>query len=114
MIVESQNNPLAVRHTARGELHEVGILQITRRCVEDTNRIIGRRVYRWPEDCYSKERSVEIAIVYLGHYGRAMQRETGREPTYQDLARIWNGGPHGHQRRSTLPYWQRVERVLAR
>jgi hypothetical protein len=50
--------------------------------------------------------------LYLDFYGREYWRQTGRTPTDEVYARIWNGGPQGWKRASTLPYWRQVRAAL--
>lgn len=49
---------------------------------------------------------------YTNHY--ATRARLGREPTGEDRARIWNGGPNGWKKKSTRKYWQDVKKVLER
>jgi hypothetical protein len=46
--------------------------------------------------------------MYLDYYGDLYVRQTGRTPTDEVYARIWNGGPNGWRKASTRQYWQRV------
>lgn len=101
--VESGGNNYAVG--AHGEL---GALQISEAVIQDVNRIYG--VYYIHADAYNREASIEIATKYLNYY--ASKERLGREPTWEDLARIWNGGPNGYQKNSTIKYWQKVEPLL--
>ena len=87
----------------------IGPLQIHRIAVEDANRIIGHRRYRW-EDCQHLEVSLEVAVVLLTHYGDRLPHPA----TERDLARIWNGGPDGWRQPATLSYWVKVKRHLDR
>jgi len=81
----------------------VGIAQIWKIMVDDCNRIIGHT--RWTyADRLSPAKSREMFDAYLGHYAR------GR--TDEQKARAWNGGPRGHEKAATLPYWRKVEAVL--
>jgi soluble lytic murein transglycosylase-like protein len=84
----------------------IGILQITEACVADVNRIYGTH-YRWPNDCFDRKSSVEICVAYLTHYG-------GKSKSLEKAARQWNGGPKGHRKPETRPYWQRVKQQLER
>ncbi len=34
--------------------------------------------------------------------------------TWEERARIWNGGPRGHKKKATLGYWSRVKAILER
>ncbi|MDP6249404.1 MAG: hypothetical protein QGH26_01040 [Candidatus Pacebacteria bacterium] len=55
-------------------------------------------------------RSIAICREYIDYY--AIERRIGREPTLQDMARIWNGGPNGYKKPSTKKYWEKVKEVL--
>lgn len=98
--VESGGNASAVG--ARGE---VGALQIRPVVVRDLNRIAGRQRFTL-EDRRNYSRSIEMFRAYLGHY--ATPERIGREPSLEDMARIWNGGPHGWRKPSTKAYWLKV------
>jgi len=50
--------------------------------------------------------------LYLSYYGEQYERETGQPPTDEVYARIWNGGPSGWRKDSTLEYWGRVQAFL--
>ena len=81
----------------------VGILQIHKVLVDDVNRILGEAKYSY-EDRYDADKSRQMFVVYIGHYCPSWNPERA--------ARMWNGGPKGHLKRSTLPYWQKVRRIL--
>ena len=98
--VESGGNDLA-----RGDSGDaIGCLQIHKEVIDDVNRIYGT-TYEWPQSCYNRETSKEICRLYLKHY--APKRATARM-----ISRIWNGGPKGHKKQSTLKYWKRVKMVM--
>jgi hypothetical protein len=42
----------------------------------------------------------------------ATQKRLGRSPTYEDIARIHNGGPSGHKKSATDGYWLKVKKEL--
>lgn len=56
------------------------------------------------EDCRNKEYAEKVVKAYMKRYAR--QSRLGRKPTYQDLARIHNGGPNGYKKVSTVGYWR--------
>jgi len=99
IIVESDGNPNAVGDKGQA----IGILQIHPICVQDVNRILGEEKYTLI-DRLDPIKSVEICIVYLNYYGK--------DKSVEQLARIWNGGPKGFKRKSTLPYWDKVKKVI--
>jgi hypothetical protein len=105
--VESSGRDHAVGDNGRA----VGCLQIHPILVADVNGILARRgsSTRFTlADRFDRQQSVAMLEVYLDHYGRRL----GRKPTEQDLARIWNGGPAGWKRSSTLRYWAKVSSKL--
>jgi len=98
--VESGGN----NHAIGDRGYAYGSLQIHPIVIEDVNRIYGTTyVY---SDRMSRQKSVHICILYLDHY--ASEKRLGRKPTYQDMARIWVGGPMGYKKNSTLKYWRKV------
>ena len=54
--------------------------------------------------------SEQVMQSYMDRYATA--RRLGHEPTDQDIARIYNGGPNGYRRRNTLAYWVKVQQHL--
>jgi soluble lytic murein transglycosylase-like protein len=99
MTVESNNNPNAIGDHGRA----IGVLQISRAVVRDVNRATGSH-YRWPADCYNKATSIAICSAYLDMYARGKSAES--------MARVWNGGPGGDRKASTLAYWRLVKPLL--
>lgn len=98
--VESGN-----RLEARGRDGEVGPAQIRAILVDDVNRIVQSPRYRIA-DALDPVKSFAMFRIYCRHY----------EPTFdpERWSRLWNGGPRGAERRSTLPYWRRVSDALRR
>jgi hypothetical protein len=99
-VVESQGDPNAIgdRGTAKG------MYQLSRVYIEDVERIVGGDIR------YSPEISRACVIVYLNHY--ATKERLGFEPTFEDMARIHNGGPDGLFDGATEGYWFKVKAVL--
>ena len=65
------------------------------------------------EDCKgpgSFEYSRAVAESYMCRY--ATEARLGRPPTYEDMARIHNGGPNGYKKEATVEYWKKVEKIL--
>lgn len=100
ILVESNGNPSAIGDNGRA----VGILQITEACVMDVNRLCGTN-FKWPADCLDPETSKVICALYLAKRG-------GGNASDERLARCWNGGPRGHLKSKTLPYWRKVQSAL--
>jgi len=103
IMVESSGDPNAVNGDA------VGILQIRPICLRDVNRISSGPLYLL-RDRYNIEKSKQMCRIYLNHY--ATEKRLGHEPTMEDCARIWNGGPNGWQKRATEKYWEDVKWAL--
>jgi len=92
--------------TIWGKHEERGPLQITRSAWIDAN-LEGE----W-SDCDRLDYAVLVFRAYQDRY--ATHERLGREPTDQDKARIWNGGPLGHYKDQTKKYWNKVRTVLER
>lgn len=106
--VESHGNDRAI-----GDRHmkdkAYGSLQIRKPCVDDVNQRLGTK--HRPEDMLgNRSLSVLVCRTYLERY--ATKKALGREPSFEDMARIWNGGPSGWRKQSTLGYWSKVQKVL--
>ena len=111
--VESRGNPRAYNRREDA----VGIVQIRRACLTDVNRIArleGLAVRFTYTDRFDPAKSRRMWELYLGHYGTAYRQATGRAPTDQVYARIWNGGPAGHAKAATRRYWRRIVRAMRR
>lgn len=86
-----------------------GCLQIRKPCVDDVNLATGE-AYTAEMMRGNRELSIKIFREYMKLY--ATEKLIGRPVTDQDRARIWNGGPTGYKRASTLPYWNKVKKHL--
>lgn len=89
----------------------VGVLQIRPVLVEDVNRILAERhdPRRFREsDRWDAAKSIQMAEVYLTHYGTA--ERLGHEPTIRDMALLWCAGPNGPKQKPT----DKTERYLAK
>lgn len=104
--VESGGNDQAM-----GKAGEMGALQIGMMARADINlrRVAdGRMPFAW-DAALDREQAYQMAREYLSLYCTAQR--LGREPTLFDAARIWNGGPLGYAKASTLEYAARVMAV---
>ena len=108
IVVESHSNDNAVGDKQMRD-KAYGCLQIRKPCVEDVNRRCGT-AYTAEATLGNRALSIWICQKYLEMY--ATEKQLGRKPTFEDLARIWNGGPSGWKSRRTEVYWQKVCRVL--
>ena len=78
--------------------------------MQDVNRIIGRNAFTH-FDAFDPDRAYEMFCVYVRHY--AVERRLGSAPTWEDAARIWNGGPNGYKKVATEKYWRKVQLELS-
>ena len=65
------------------------------------------------EDCKGRgsfEYSRKVAECYMDRY--ATESRLGHPATYEDKARIHNGGPNGYKMSATEPYWEKVKKIL--
>lgn len=88
------------------------VLQITPVCVRDVNRICRAHGCDWSYKLADREnfdKSRAMAIIYLTYWGNRYAEATGKQPTAEVYARIWNGGPNGWKKPQTLRYWHKVE-----
>ena len=93
-----------------------GLAQIRPVCLTDVNRIArlgGVAACFRAADRWDPRAARRMWDLYLDFYGRQYWRQTGRTPTDEVYARIWNGGPEGWRKPSTLAYWRRVRDALA-
>jgi len=109
--IESGGDPNALGDFDSHDVPQAaGILQIHKICVRDVNRIYDTTYTS--QDRFSVEKSINICKLYLLHYGN--ENRLGHKPTPEDLARIWNGGPNGWKKKSTLPYWEKCKTEIER
>ena len=72
------------------------------------NRAHGTRYTH--RDAFDPAKARDICRRYLAIY--CTPKRLGRQPTMEDAARIWNGGPNGHRKSQTEKYWQKVAEAL--
>tara|TARA_R110000824_G_scaffold146414_7_gene315229 strand:- start:1573 stop:1995 length:423 start_codon:yes stop_codon:yes gene_type:complete len=108
-----------------------GLLQIQEDCLIDANKwrkAMGLSQFKFPNDCYDRQKAEHILFAYLQQYTQARCKEkhtlvsqlkegeyywrTGKPPTWEDYARIWNGGPNGYKKQATLKYWGKLKKAL--
>lgn len=105
--VESSRNAKAVGDKGKA----VGLLQLHKIYVDDVNRILGKKKYSYA-DRWNPQKSVEMTVIYLKHYGRRYERLTGKKATYEVLSKIHNGGPNGWEKPATNKYWRKISKHL--
>lgn len=87
-----------------------GQLQIWEIVVDDVNRIYKTNYKH--EVALTYYGSIEICLLYLHYWGNHYEKKTGKEASYEVLAKIWNGGPTGYKKDATVEYWKRVKPLL--
>jgi len=83
-----------------------GILQIHKIQVDEVNRIL--KLENEPErftyqDRWDQEKSKEMFFITTKYWNREDNYE------FENVARCWNGGPTGDEKRSTKHYWDKVQ-----
>ena len=104
--VESSGDPDAIGDNGLA----YGCLQLHAAYVQDAAEFAGKT---WRhEDAFNPATSEQIVRAYMARY--ATQKRLGRSPTYEDIARIHNGGPNGFKKAATDGYWLKVKKELAK
>ncbi len=108
-----------IEHESGGDDNEIGdtdlknkaygCLQIRQPCVDDVNEAFGTN-YRAKDCLGNRELSIWIFRRYMELW--ATEKRIGRKPTDEDCARIWNGGPNGWKKKTTLKYWVKIKRIM--
>ena len=102
--VESNCNPNAVGD----DLEALGILQMHSAYVQDASEFADED---WVHmDALDEMTSIRIFRAYMARY--ATKERLGRPVTYEDIARIHNGGPNGYKKLSTIPYYKKVQCLM--
>jgi hypothetical protein len=102
--VETENKPTAVGDQGRS----FGVLQIQWVAIQDVNDKFGTQYTH--EDAFNVACAEEIFELYLDIWTRNLERREGRKATTEDIVRIWNGGPTGYKRDTTLKYFRKYLR----
>ncbi len=106
--VESTGNDRAFGDRNKKE-KAYGPLQVRQPCVDDVNRRYGTHIQA-KDLLGDRAKSMWVCQKYLELY--ATQQQLRKEPTLQDMARIWNGGPNGWKNKNTTAYWAKVSHQL--
>jgi len=59
-------------------------------------------------DCANYNYSVRIVNAYMARYAKKYLASGD----FESVSRIHNGGPQGHKKSATLPYWEKVKQNL--
>jgi len=102
--VESSGDPDAVGDNGLA----FGCLQLHAAYVQDAAQRAGEA---WEhEDAFNPALARKIVRAYMARY--ATEKRLGKSPTYEDIARIHNGGPNGFKKAATDGYWLKVKKEL--
>jgi len=102
--VESEHNP-----TIKGDGGASwGILQIQLNVIKDVNRKYGTNYIH--RDAFDITCAEEIFELYTRMWTEHLEEKQGRAATDEDIVRIWNGGPQGWRRASTLKYLKKYKK----
>ena len=104
--VESNGKVLAVGDKGKA----YGCLQIWDVVIQDVNRI-SKSNYKH-KDAFNRDKAFKIVEIYLEHWGKIYEKRTGRKVTNEVYARVFNGGPIGYKKKSTIKYWKKVKGEL--
>jgi hypothetical protein len=89
-VVESGGDPRAVGDGGRSR----GAYQVRPEAWNDAR-------VPWPYSPFNERQSRVVAYRYMLLWA-------GEQASNETWARVWNGGPSGHKKKSTLPYWRKV------
>jgi hypothetical protein len=103
ILIESGGKAGAIGDDGRA----VGVLQIHPVMVDEANRILGRREFTY-QDRTDRDRSIQIAAVFLSYQAKAYRRNFGKDPRPEDLSVCWNTGS---LRRDNWAYQQKFLRA---
>lgn len=111
--VESNGNDYAIGDNGNA----IGRYQIWKIYVDDVNRICKlkriEKQYTY-SDRTNREKSLEMVKIYTDFYAARYERLTGNKATAEIKARIHNGGFDGWNKNSTVKYWNKVKREMAK
>ena len=100
-----------------------GCLQIRQACLDDVNRFEAiharneKRVAKHytKKDCFSKQKSLEIAKIYLTYWCKNYEQTTGKKANARTIALIWNAGPYKAKKIAwTQEYWAKAAKELVK
>ena len=106
VLVESAFNPSAIGDGGKA----LGILQMHEAYVQDAAEHANKPWVH--EDALDELTAIKIFRAYMERY--ATEERLGRPVTFEDIARIHNGGPNGYKKKSTIIYWEKVRCLMTK
>jgi len=85
-----------------------GALGIHQIATEGTTRILGYT----HNDMFNLEKASHVFWVKMGVYAYKYKQEYGELPTYEQLARMWNGSYSGIKKESTKGYARKFNTII--
>lgn len=85
-----------------------GILQIQQVAIDDVNRKYGTHYTH--QDAFDVQCAEEIFDLYIKMWVERLELNENRPAKPEDIVRIWNGGPRGYKRKSTIKYLERFKK----
>jgi hypothetical protein len=64
------------------------------------------------KDMFDSTKSDHVFWAAMGVHCYSYAQKYGKYPNLGELARMWNGGPNGHKKQSTLNYLKKFEQCL--
>jgi hypothetical protein len=101
--VETNYNPDLIGDSGKS----FGILQIQQGAIDDVNRVYGTDYIH--QDAFDINCAEEIFELYIKLWTSKLEKRQNRAATEEDIVRIWNGGPQGWRRDSTLDYLKKYK-----
>jgi hypothetical protein len=62
-------------------------------------------------DMFDSTKAEQVFWATMGIHSHTFAQRHGRYPTYEELARMWNGGPNGYKKQSTLNYLKKFRKL---
>jgi len=93
----------------------IGPLQISKACYKDAKYEYFRCSRNTSWFSYEEVRNISAARMVFYWYIFRWAKQQLYNLTLEDcekISRIWNGGPTGHRKKSTGPYWEKVKTAL--
>ena len=100
--IETNHDPTSLGDYIDGVPKSYGILQIQKAVIIDVNEKYGTNYTH--RDAFKINCAEEIFILYVTMWSKHLELKENRTVTTEDIVRIWNGGPNGYKRNSTMGY----------
>ena len=106
--VESSGDDLERGDYVNGVATSYGCMQIQQGVIEDVNKRFHTNYTH--ADAFNRQKSIELFNYYMEIY--AIEARVGGVVTAEHMYRIWNKGPNGYLKASSIPHWNKVKKEL--